>query len=222
MIAFGFNDTSTLVGHFVSSPREREKRDRRDSWGEERGKGRKRKMNENEDTEEIKHSPSTLTCCKDSRPFLTVSQYQLDALVRKVLCHTQPPPAEVRKWQSGSWKGDKNIFKNYIQTTCTSANSKENMCKVSKRPVWNCMRSCNHKVPTVYTSEVRKWLKFTKQKKVTKLKEKIRSKAHAHLQTMEKICAKFQKDWYNIVWGVVPKRYPPSIYGWWKKTKFTM
>ena len=26
---FGFNDTSTLVGHFVSSPRERETRDRR-------------------------------------------------------------------------------------------------------------------------------------------------------------------------------------------------
>ena len=26
----GFNDTSTLVGHFVSSPREREKRDRRE------------------------------------------------------------------------------------------------------------------------------------------------------------------------------------------------
>ena len=25
----GFNDTSTLVGHFVLSPREREKRDRR-------------------------------------------------------------------------------------------------------------------------------------------------------------------------------------------------
>ena len=42
----GFNDTSTLVGHFVSSPREREKRDRR---GDEReGQGRKRKMNESE------------------------------------------------------------------------------------------------------------------------------------------------------------------------------
>ena len=27
----GFNDMSTLVGHFVSSPREREKSDRRDS-----------------------------------------------------------------------------------------------------------------------------------------------------------------------------------------------
>ena len=32
----GFNDMSTLVGHFVSSPREREKRERRDSRGDER------------------------------------------------------------------------------------------------------------------------------------------------------------------------------------------
>ena len=32
----GFNDMSTLEGHFVSSPREREKRDRRDSRGDER------------------------------------------------------------------------------------------------------------------------------------------------------------------------------------------
>ena len=31
MIVLGFNDTSTLEGHFVSSPREREKRDRRES-----------------------------------------------------------------------------------------------------------------------------------------------------------------------------------------------
>ena len=30
----GFNDTSTLVGHFMLSPREREKRERRDSRGE--------------------------------------------------------------------------------------------------------------------------------------------------------------------------------------------
>ena len=45
----------TLVGHFVSSPRVREKRDGRDSRGDEReGQGRKRKMNENEETKEIK------------------------------------------------------------------------------------------------------------------------------------------------------------------------
>ena len=74
---------STLVGHFVSSPKEREKRDRRDSTGDEReGQGRKRNYNESEETEEIKTFPSvTLTCYKDSRPCPTVSQYQLDAPV---------------------------------------------------------------------------------------------------------------------------------------------
>ena len=35
-IVLGFNNTSTLVGHFVSSPREREKRDRTDSRRDER------------------------------------------------------------------------------------------------------------------------------------------------------------------------------------------
>ena len=47
----GVNDTSTLVGHFVSFPREREKRDRRNSRGEE-GEGQDRKeVNESEGTE---------------------------------------------------------------------------------------------------------------------------------------------------------------------------
>ena len=41
LIELELNDTSTLVGHFVSSPRERKKRDRRDSRGDERGKGKK-------------------------------------------------------------------------------------------------------------------------------------------------------------------------------------
>ena len=42
LIELWFYDTSTLVGHVVSSPREREKRDRRDSRGDEReGQGRK-------------------------------------------------------------------------------------------------------------------------------------------------------------------------------------
>ena len=39
------------------------------------------KMNESEETEEIITFPSTLTCCKDSGPWPTVSQSQLDALV---------------------------------------------------------------------------------------------------------------------------------------------
>ena len=54
----GFNNMSTLVGHFVSFPREKKKRDRRDSRGDEReGQGRERNMNESEETEEIKTFP---------------------------------------------------------------------------------------------------------------------------------------------------------------------
>ena len=52
----GFNDTSTLVGHFVSSPREREKRQEIEEEMKERGRG-ERKMSENEETEEIKNIP---------------------------------------------------------------------------------------------------------------------------------------------------------------------
>ena len=58
LIVLGFNDTSTLVGHFVLSPREREKSDRRDSQRDEREEqGRKRNRNESEETEEIKAFP---------------------------------------------------------------------------------------------------------------------------------------------------------------------
>ena len=58
LVVLGFNDTSTLVGHFVSSSREREKIDRRDSREDEReGYGRKREMKESEGTEEITTFP---------------------------------------------------------------------------------------------------------------------------------------------------------------------
>ena len=58
LIVLGRNDISTLVGHFMPSPRGREKRDRRDSRRDEReGQGRKGKKNESEDTEEIKTFP---------------------------------------------------------------------------------------------------------------------------------------------------------------------
>ena len=58
MIVLRFNDTPTLVGHFVSSPREREKKDRGDSRGDLReGQGRKKNKNESKETEEIKTFP---------------------------------------------------------------------------------------------------------------------------------------------------------------------
>ena len=51
----GFNNTSTLEGHFVLSPRKRVKRHTRDSRRDEREEqGRKRNRNESEETEEIK------------------------------------------------------------------------------------------------------------------------------------------------------------------------
>ena len=47
LIVLGFNNTSILVGHFVLSLRERDKRDRRDSRRDAReGQGIKRKINE--------------------------------------------------------------------------------------------------------------------------------------------------------------------------------
>ena len=54
LIVKRFKDESTLVGHFVSSPGDREKRDRSDSREAEReGQGRKKKMNESESEETI-------------------------------------------------------------------------------------------------------------------------------------------------------------------------
>ena len=57
LIVLGFNDMSNLMGHFVSSPpRERGKRDRRVSSGDERERlGRKRIRNQIGETEEIKN-----------------------------------------------------------------------------------------------------------------------------------------------------------------------
>ena len=85
LIVLGFNIMPTLMGLFMLSYREREKRDKRDRGDKRWGQGRKRNRNESEETEEIKkkHFPSTLTCYKDIKPCPTVSQYQLDAMVKK-------------------------------------------------------------------------------------------------------------------------------------------
>ena len=54
----GFNNTSTLVGHFVSSPRGREKMDRRDSRRDEKdGQGSKRNRSDSEKNRRNKNIP---------------------------------------------------------------------------------------------------------------------------------------------------------------------
>ena len=77
---------------------------------------------------------------------------------------------------------------------------------------------CTHCLYTFIESEVRND-KVYKVEKVIKINARIISKPHAYLQTMEKICAKFQKDRYKIVWGAALTRYPLSILWGRKMTK---
>ena len=86
-----------------------------------------------------------------------------------------------------------------------------------KKDVQSCIKismksikSCAYKIPTVYTLSYNLRSENDKVKKVTKINSRIISKSHAHLQTMEKTCAKFQKDRCKIVWRVVLTRYPLS------------
>ena len=70
------------------------------------------------------------------------------------------------------------------------------------------MRSCAHKVPTVYTLRskndyVHKAEKVTKNNLTT-----ISKKPHAHPHTMTKTPAKFQDDRYKTVRGVALTRPP--------------
>ena len=69
LIVLGFNEPSTPVGHFVSSPRERGKINRRGSRRDEReGQVRKRNRNESEETEEIKTFPLPLPATRIAVP----------------------------------------------------------------------------------------------------------------------------------------------------------
>ena len=52
-----------------------------------------------------------------------------------------------------------------------------------------------------------KMTKFKKVQKMIKIKARIIWKAHAHLQTMENTCAKFQKDWCKIVWYIEGEKW---------------
>ena len=52
-------------------------------------------------------------------------------------------------------KSDKKCGKDYMKSTCTSSDYGENMCKVAKRLVSNCMRSCAHEVAPVYILRVK-------------------------------------------------------------------
>ena len=67
--------------------------------------------------------------------------------------------------------------------------------------------SCTHKVSILILIGDLKNVKKV-EKKLIKNDGRITPKAHAHLQTITKTPAKFQKVWYKTVRGVVPTSYP--------------
>ena len=115
---------------------------------------------------------------------------------------------KVEKWQkltAGLNPNHMHIFKPWTKEV-------QNCIKISKNLY--TVRSCAYKVPTVYTLSYNLRSgndKVHKVEKVTKINARIISKPHAYLETMEKTCAKFQKDQYKIVWRVALTRYPLSI-----------
>ena len=79
------------------------------------------------------------------------------------------------------------------------------------------MRSCAHKVPTVYKTISKfhslrlKNNKVHKMEKVTKNNLTVISKPHGHPHTVKKTAAKFQKDPYKTVRGVALTKDPVSM-----------
>ena len=137
----GFNNMSTLVGHFVSSPREKEKRDWRDSRGDERKvQRRRRKMNESEETGETRNVSIWHRCPRPgpSHPHAGILQKNRSNFGEvDVAPAPQLPPADLV----------------------------ENMCKVSKRPALNYMRLQSQGTHCLFTSEVSKWQSSKSTKK---------------------------------------------------------
>ena len=85
------------------------------------------------------------------------------------------------------------------------------ICKVSKRSVQNCKRSCAHKRYSLSIYWGWKMTKFTMWKKWQNVLTII-PKSHAHPQTMKKTHAKFQNNEYKTVRGVALTRGTHCLY----------
>ena len=83
------------------------------------------------------------------------------------------------------------------------------MCKVPKRLVKNCMRSFDHKIPTVYILNVKNASQCGKSEKNNLT---ITSRSHAHPHTMKKTHAKFHNNPYKTVRGVGLTRGTNCLY----------
>ena len=93
------------------------------------------------------------------------------------------------KWQ----KLIQGLYPNHMHISRPWQKHVQSFIKISMKLYKELCLQGNHCLYTFIESEVKK------VEKVTKIKSRIISKPHAHLQTMGKTSAKFQKVWYKIV-----------------------
>ena len=109
----------------------------------------------------------------------------------KTICPPHDKVNKVEKWQkltTGLNPNHMHIFKPW------------------KKDVQSCIKIGTKLYKKLCLQGTHSLYTFIKVEKVTKIYSRIISKPHAHLQTMKKTCAKFQKDWYKIVWRVALTR----------------
>ena len=120
------------------------------------------------------------------------------------------------------WKKWQKCSNNYTQTICTSSYHEENTCKVSKRSVQNCKRSCAHKRYPLSIYWGWKITKFTMWKKWQKCSNNYTQTICTSSYHEENTCKVSKRSVQNCKRSCAHKRYPLSIYWGWKMTKFTM
>ena len=93
-------------------------------------------------------------------------------------------------------------------SSCTSAGSVLQLCKVSQKSNKPLRRSCAYKVHNPPFRETISWIISTSKFWTATLF------LHAHLQVMYYNCVKFHKNAISCLGGVALTRYMPSFFSW--------
>ena len=107
--------------------------------------------------------------------------HQLDVHQLSHWCKLKKWLSKPRKSVKKKKKKKKKKNKEYTKVICISSDHEENICKLLKRFIHNCRRSCVHKVPTIYIIWAKQMTKFKTPEKVTKNNFKNILKAYVYL-----------------------------------------
>ena len=147
---------------------------------------------------------------------VTLTRYPLSLDFHRIWGQKSTKFTKRKKWQ----KLIQGLYPNHMHISRPWRKHVQSFKKISIKLYEELCSQGTHYRNIFIESEVRKW-QSSQSGKSNKNYCNIISKPCAHLQTMEKTCAKFQKDWYKIVWGVALTRYPLSIHWGRKMTMFT-